>query len=247
MIRKFTLVLVVAFFATCSFASEYAVMRNGFALKHERREVLGEITRLYMSASNPSSFVDVPSADIVSFGKDEIVIAPEVPKQVPLPALTIDQSIAQAGEKHHIDPDFINSVVRAESGFRPRAVSPKGAQGLMQLMPKTAAGLGVKDSFNSNENVEAGTRYLRQLLEQFDYDAVKALAAYNAGPDRVTHYHGMPPYSETRSYVARIVRDYNKKKAADDRLAAKQSLSGAKTTRSQKKAALVADTATIQR
>ena len=194
--------LVVAFFATCSFASEYAVMRNGFALKHERREVLGEITRLYLTAANPSSFVDVPSADIVSFEKDEIVIAPEEPKAAPLPALTIDQSIAQAGEKHHIDPDFINSVVRAESGFHPRAVSHKGAQGLMQLMPKTAAGLGVKDSFDSNENVEAGTRYLRQLLEQFNYDAVKALAAYNAGPERVTQYHGVPPYRETRAYVA---------------------------------------------
>src|SRR3954462_5535983 len=247
MFRRSIFVLVVAVIATSGFASEYAVMRNGFALKHERREVVGEMTRLYLTSSNPSSFVDVPSADIVSFEKDEIVIAPEEAKPAPPPILTIDQSIVQAGEKHHIDPDFINSVVRAESGFRPRAISPKGAQGLMQLMPKTAAGLGVKDSFDSNENVEAGTRYLRQLLEQFNYDAVKALAAYNAGPERVTQYHGVPPYRETRAYVARIVRDYNKKKAADDRLAAKQSLSGPKTTRSQKKAALVADTATIQR
>src|SRR4051812_2509837 len=217
MFRRSIFVLVVAVIATSGFASEYAVMRNGFALKHERREVVGEITRLYLTDSNPSSFVDVPSADIVSFEKDEVVIVPNEPKASPPPLLTMDQSIAQAGEKHHIDPDFINSVVRAESGFRPRAVSPKGAQGLMQLMPKTAAGLGVRDSFDSNENVDGGTRYLRQLLEQFDYDAVKALAAYNAGPDRVTHYHGVPPYRETRAYVARIVRDYNKKKAADDR------------------------------
>src|SRR3954470_79795 len=102
MIRRSIFVLAVAFLASYGFASEYAVMRNGFALKHERREVVGEITRLYMSASNPSSFVDVPSADIVSFEKDEIAIAPEAPKQAPLPALTIDQSISQAGEKHHI-------------------------------------------------------------------------------------------------------------------------------------------------
>src|SRR5438477_60740 len=84
------------------------------------------------------------------------------------------------------------------------------------VMRNTAAYPGVKDSFDSTENVEAGTRYLRQLLEQFNYDAVKALAAYNAGPDRVTHYRGVPPYDETRNYVARIVRDYNRKKAADD-------------------------------
>ena len=239
MIHKSIFVLAIACLATCGSASEYAVMRNGFSLKHERHEVVGEITRLYLTASNPSSFVDVPSADIERFEKDEVVIAPEEPKVAPPPVLTVDQSIMQAGEKHHIDPDFISSVVRAESSFHPRAVSPKGARGLMQLMPKTAADLGVKDSFDSNENIEAGTRYLRQLLEQFDYDAVKALAAYNAGPDRVTHYRGVPPYSETRNYVARIVRDYNRKKAADDKLAAKP-LQPAKV-RSRKKAPLVAD------
>jgi len=237
------LATIVAMMATPCFASEYAVMRNGFSLKHERREVLGENTRLYLTATGSGSFVDVPTSDIERFEKDEIVIAPEAPKVAP-PVLTIDQSISQAGEKHHIDPDFITSVVRAESGFHPRAVSPKGARGLMQLMPKTAAGLGVKDSFDSNENVEAGTRYLRQLLEQFDYDAVKALAAYNAGPDRVAHYRGVPPYNETRSYVARIVRDYNRKKAVDDKLAGKS----AQPTKAhaRKKAALVADSAPVQ-
>jgi soluble lytic murein transglycosylase-like protein len=245
--RKLKLVVAAAALALTSLcsASEYAVMRNGFALKHEKREVIGDITRLYLTASSSSSFVDVTTTDIERFEKDEIVIAPEVPKAIPSPELTIDQSISAAGEKHHIDPDFITSVVRAESGFRPRAVSLKGARGLMQLMPKTAAGLGVKDSFDGHENIEAGTRYLRQLLEQFDYDAVKALAAYNAGPDRVTRYHGIPPYSETRSYVARIVRDYNRKKAADERLAAKHA-SPTKVAPSRKKPALVADGAAAQ-
>jgi len=233
----------VLILAALSCASDYAVMRNGFALKHERREVIGEITRLYLNTETTSSFVDVPTADIERFEKDEVVIAPEVPKPVPPPALTIDQSISQAGEKHHIDPDFITSVVRAESGFHPRAVSSKGARGLMQLMPQTAAGLGVKDAFDTNENVQAGTQYLRQLLEKFDYDAVKALAAYNAGPNRVTQYHGVPPYSETRGYVNRIVRDYNRKKAADDKLA-KQT---AKASTSRKKTALVAASAPVQR
>ena len=242
--RRTIFVFAIALLATCCSASEYAVMRNGFALKHERREVVGDITRLYLTSASTSSFVDVPSADIERFEKDEIVIAPEEPKAAPAPVLTIDQSISQAGEKHHIDPDFITSVVRAESGFRTRAISPKGARGLMQLMPKTAADLGVKDSFDSNENVEAGTRYLRQLLEQFNYDAVKALAAYNAGPDRVAQYHGVPPYSETRSYVARIVRDYKRKKAADDKLAAKPAEPA--KAKSRKKAALVADSAPSQ-
>jgi soluble lytic murein transglycosylase-like protein len=243
--HKLVVAIVGLLLTTFCSASEYAVMRNGFALKHERREVVGEITRLYLTSENPSSFVDVPSSNIERFEKDEVVIAPELPEKTAPAVLTIDQSISQAGEKHHIDPDFITSVVRAESGFRPRAISPKGARGLMQLMPKTAAGLGVKDSFDGNENVEAGTRYLRQLLEQFNYDAVKALAAYNAGPDRVAQYHGVPPYSETRNYVARIVRDYNRKKSADDRLAAKQA-APAKVAHPRKKAPLVADSAPSQ-
>ena len=99
-------------------------------------------------------------------------------------------------------------------GFNVRAVSPKGAQGLMQLMPRTATELGVRNVFDPQANVEGGTRYLRELLERYNFDLVKALAAYNAGTHRVEQYGGVPPYYETKAYVARIVRDYNKKLAA---------------------------------
>jgi soluble lytic murein transglycosylase-like protein len=108
----------------------------------------------------------------------------------------------------------VNSVIRAESGFNVRAVSPKGAQGLMQLMPRTASELGVQNTFDARDNVEGGARYLRELLERYDFDLIKALAAYNAGPQRVEQYGGVPPYHETKAYVARIVRDFNKKKLA---------------------------------
>src|SRR5256885_15257386 len=182
--RNLVVAIVGLMLTTLCSASEYAVMRNGFALKHERHELVGEITRLYLTNENSSSFVDVPSSNIERFEKDEVVIAPEVPKRIAPPLLTIDQSISQAGEKNHIDPDFITSVVRAESGFHPRAISPKGARGLMQLMPKTAAGLGAQDSFDGNENVEAGTRYLRQPVEQFNYYAGETLGAFKAGPGR---------------------------------------------------------------
>ena len=121
-----------------------------------------------------------------------------------------------AGQRHQIDPDFINSVIRAESGFNNRAVSKKGAQGLMQLMPQTASHLGVANSFDPNSNVEGGTKYLRELLEKYNYDVPKALAAYNAGPHRVDQYHGVPPYFETQAYVARIIRDFNRKKLAEN-------------------------------
>ena len=129
-------------------------------------------------------------------------------------------------DRHHLDPDFISSVIHAESGFNPRAVSPKGAQGLMQLMPGTASKLGVSNAFDPSANVEGGTRYLSELLERYNFDVIKALAAYNAGPQRVQQYGGVPPYYETRAYVARIVRDYNRKKIAERKAAA----AAAKTT-----------------
>jgi soluble lytic murein transglycosylase-like protein len=110
-------------------------------------------------------------------------------------------------------------VIRAESGFKVHAVSPKGAQGLMQLMPQTASKLGVPNAFDPQANVDGGTRYLRELLEKYNFDLVKALAAYNAGPHRVDQYHGVPPYRETRHYVASIVRDFNRKKLAQQKAA----------------------------
>ncbi|MGH9571266.1 MAG: lytic transglycosylase domain-containing protein, partial [Candidatus Angelobacter sp.] len=113
-----------------------------------------------------------------------------------------------------LDPDFVSSVIKAESNFKPHAVSRKGAKGLMQLMPQTAAQLGVKDPFDPRANVEAGTAFLSDLLDQYHDDPIKALAAYNAGAHRVHQYHGVPPFRETRAYVANIVRDFNARKRA---------------------------------
>ena len=105
-------------------------------------------------------------------------------------------------------------MIHAESANNPRAVSRKGARGLMQLMPATASSLGVKNSFDPADNVDGGVRYLRELLLQYNGDAAKALAAYNAGPQRVQQYKGVPPYRETHAYVARVINDYNRKKLA---------------------------------
>jgi soluble lytic murein transglycosylase-like protein len=219
-------------------AADSAVLRNGFAIRHERRQVIGTITRLYTTTDN-SSFVDIPTAEIDHFealpvetvplqaGKDDPIshlhLRP-APRDVE-PAVDLNEVVKTASWTYHLDPDLVNSVIRAESGFNVRAVSPKGAQGLMQLMPRTASQLGVQNVFNPQANVEGGTRYLRELLERYDFDLVKALAAYNAGPQRVEQYGGVPPYYETKAYVARIVRDYNKKLAAKNaaRPAAKKS------------------------
>lgn len=190
-------------------ASELAVLQNGFSIRHERREVVGPDTRLFLSENG--GYIDVPTAEIARFEEDLSRPAATAPVATP----SLDEVIGNASQRHRLDPALIQSVIHAESGFNTRAVSSKGAQGLMQLMPQTAAQLGVANSFDPQANVEGGSRYLRELLERYNFDLVKALAAYNAGPGRVEKYRGVPPYYETRAYVARIIREYNRKKAAE--------------------------------
>jgi Transglycosylase SLT domain len=233
-------IVTLAVAAFPCFAGEVAVLKNGFAIKHERREIVGDLTRLYVSADG-SSFVDVPTADIEHFEA-----APEEPVEEPpsadntrgvgakpvssgrpaafsaRPVTDLSQVVNEASGRYRLDPDLVNSVIKVESGFNVRAVSPKGAQGLMQLMPGTASQLGVPNAFDPQANVDGGTRYLRELLERYNFDLVKALAAYNAGPQRVEQFGGVPPYYETQAYVARIVKDFNKKKIAQGKASAPQ-------------------------
>src|SRR5580704_5446699 len=218
-------ILLIAATALPCPAADTAVLRNGFSIRHERRKVIGTITRLYVDGDD-TSFVDVPTVEIDHFESAPAeATAPEPGKndsasraQMQTPSKSIQSDLNEvvraASGTYRLDPDLVNSVIRAESGFNVRAVSPKGAQGLMQLMPGTASALGVQNAFDARDNVEGGARYLRELLERYDFDLIKALAAYNAGPQRVEQYGGVPPYHETKAYVARIVRDFNKKKLA---------------------------------
>ena len=237
--RRLGLVAILAMAAVPCFASEVAVLKNGFSIQHERRVVIGDVTRLYVKADK-SSFVDVPTSEI-----DHYEAAPDLPASAAVPAVSrtarvtapnavqnakpgtlsfparpvadLNQVVNDASDRYRLDPDLVTSVIKAESAFNTRAVSPKGAQGLMQLMPGTASQLGVPNAFDPQENVEGGTKYLRELLERYNFDLVKALAAYNAGPERVERFGGVPPYYETRVYVARIVKDFNKKKVAQQK------------------------------
>lgn len=206
-----------------AFGDEIAVLRNGFSIRHQRREQIGDITRLYTA----EGYVDIATDQIASFEAEETPlpqpqqvqqtapVASANPAPQPVAVSTqpaLDEVVREASARRQLDPDFVNSVIKAESNFYPRAVSPKGAMGLMQLMPGTAAKLGVNDPFDPTANVEAGTTYLSQLLDLYNNDPIRALAAYNAGPQRVEQYHGVPPYRETKLYIARIVRDFNAKK-----------------------------------
>jgi Transglycosylase SLT domain len=214
---KLSLVLVMLVMAGVStFCAEVAVLRNGATIRHERREVIDQMARLYLSDA-PDNYVDIPRDQIVRFEPAEEPLAPppqmqtQIQAQISAPArpATIGDMVSAASTRNRVDPDLVISVIHAESNFDPRAVSSKGAQGLMQLMPKTAASLGVANPMDPAANVEGGTRYLSELLALYNNDIIKALAAYNAGPERVDQYHGLPPYRETINYVSRIVRDFN--------------------------------------
>jgi soluble lytic murein transglycosylase-like protein len=124
------------------------------------------------------------------------------------------QMLASAGEQHDLNADLLASVVRAESAGDPHAVSRAGAEGLMQLMPGTAAKLGVDDAFAPGQNIRGGTAYLDSLLKRYHENLALALAAYNAGPAAVDRWHGIPPYPETRLYVARVIHEFNRRVAA---------------------------------
>jgi soluble lytic murein transglycosylase-like protein len=136
----------------------------------------------------------------------------------PVRTVSLEEIVTSASNRYGIDPDIVLSLIHAESAFDPNAISPKGAQGLMQLMPQTATSMGVENPMDAAANVEGGTRYLRELLTLYHEDLTKALAAYNAGPARIQEYNGVPPYPETIAYINRVVRDLYQRKIARARL-----------------------------
>jgi soluble lytic murein transglycosylase-like protein len=211
--------------ATGAQARDNAVLRSGFSISHDHRQVLGATTRLFLNESE-REFVDISSTEIEHFEIDDTPVPPSrsEPSIGAKRSPDLNEIVATAARNNQLDADFVHSVIRAESNGNSRAVSRKGALGLMQLMPKTATALGVKNSLDASENVGAGSRYLRELLARYHNDPVRALAAYNAGAGRVNQYGGVPPYRETRAYIAAIIRDFNRRKAD----AARAALSGKK-------------------
>ena len=187
--------------------ADYVVLRNGSRLNVTGYEILGDKFRLHLQGG----VADVPIEDIAAIEPEETF----EPNIDPLSENTPFQKlILAAATRYHLDPDLIHSVIAIESNFNPKAVSPKNARGLMQLMPRTAELMGVKNAFDPEQNINGGTRYLRGLLDKYRNNLTLALAAYNAGPDSVDKYgHHVPPYLETMKYVQRIAKTYAKLKA----------------------------------
>lgn len=194
------------FAAAPSLRAEYVVLRSGQRLHVTSYQLLGEKYRLQLTGGA----VIVPVEEVVSI-EPEDVFAP-LPPQPPVEA-PIHEIVKAAAARYSVDADLITSVIAAESNFDPKAVSKKNARGLMQLLPETAARFGVQNIFDPQENIDAGTHYLRDLLQRYDNDLVLALAAYNAGPEKVLQFGRVPPYPETASYIRRVKRAYAKSKA----------------------------------
>ena len=206
--------------AVCAPAAEYAVLTSGARMRVDRHEFNGAKVKLFIGDST----AEMNAADVQRYEPEDYIapappppaVKPETqipPVAPPAPARTPQQLADQAADEYGLPRWLVRSVMHTESGFQPNAVSPKGAIGLMQLMPGTAQALGV-DPTDPLQNVEAGARYLRDLLVKYDGALWHALAAYNAGPGAVDKYNGVPPYSETRRYVSRIDQDRKKADAA---------------------------------
>ena len=203
-------------------AVEHVTLKNGFELDCVRREVVGDKVRLYLTGkgAGDSNYLEVAADSVVRVEMLADVPEPVAAVKMPSPVKMMTaptkeemhEMLAHAGEKHNIDEDLLASVVRAESGGQVRAVSRTGARGLMQLMPGTATAMGVDDAFKADQNISGGTAYLDWLLTRYHDNLALALAAYNAGPGAVDKYHGVPPYRETREYVARVIREFNRRK-----------------------------------
>jgi soluble lytic murein transglycosylase-like protein len=197
-------VLAGLLFTCAAFAGEFAVLSTGFELKIDRHEHLGDTVRLYANGG----VTEIPAALVVEF----VTAASPRREAAAAPAAqpTAKELVNRAAERWGLPAGLVHSVVRAESGYQQTAVSPKGAIGVMQLMPGTARELGA-DPHDPEQNVDAGTRYLRELLLKYqddDHQLRKAVAAYNAGPGAVDKYRGVPPYRETMQYVERVLKQY---------------------------------------
>ena len=205
-LKRAALLLSLVVLAAPTLRAEYVVLRSGQRLRVTGYQLLGDKYRLQMAGG----VVEIAAEDVVAIEPEDSF--------TPLPAKAIvkppyRELVEAAAARYNVDADLITSVIAVESNFDPKALSRKNARGLMQLLPETAARLGVQDIYDPQENIDAGTRYLRELLEKYNNNLTLALAAYNAGPDRVEQYRRVPPFPETLSYVRRVKRSYDKSKS----------------------------------
>ena len=192
-------IVAVAALAPCARA-DYIVLQSGQRLHVTAYERAGDTLRLTMSGGT----MEIPADELVRVEPEDTFL----PVKVKLLDVPYADFISSSARSHGVAPELVASVIAVESNFNPNAVSWRNARGLMQLMPQTAVRFGVTKIFDPQQNIEAGTRYLKELLTRYRGDLTLALAAYNAGPDRVGFYRSVPPFRETRDYVRRVTEKF---------------------------------------
>jgi soluble lytic murein transglycosylase-like protein len=197
--RRLLLLAAIVLALPAAARADIAVLSNGTTLKvGAHRQEADQV----VLALKDGGEVTLPASEIRGLVPDEVI------EEVASASASGDlrELAAASARRHGLDPELVLAVVAVESGFQPQAVSRKGAQGLMQLMPATAKELGVKDALDPAENLDGGSRYLKDLIALYGGDVKKALAAYNAGPGAVARHGGIPPYKETRRYVREVLK-----------------------------------------
>ncbi len=198
-------------------AAEIITLSNGFTMRCNHHSQVDGRVRIFLG-SGEDSYIELRPQEIATI--TAVADSPVTSDHEPAPHSQADtkltpadlrQMLSTAGQAHNVNVDLLASIVKAESGGNPHAVSHAGAKGLMQLMPQTASEHGVRDSFRPGDNIRGGTAYMDELLTRYNNNLALALAAYNAGPAAVDKYHGIPPYRETRAYVARVIHEFNRR------------------------------------
>jgi soluble lytic murein transglycosylase-like protein len=202
--RRLALTICALLAPAAGARGEIALLSSGLTLKLDAHRVEDQTVVLVLKGGGE---LGVPRSVVRGFVPDEVLDEVAAPAGGNMRQLAVD-----AARRHGLDPELVLAVVAVESAFRPEAVSPKGAQGLMQLMPTTAAALGVGDALDPAQNLDGGVRYLGSLLTLYGGDLRRALAAYNAGEGAVARHGGIPPYRETRAYVKSVLRRYRAEK-----------------------------------
>lgn len=182
--------------------ADYIVLQSGERIHVTGYERVGDTLRLTMAGGT----LEIPANSLVRVDPEDTFL----PVKVKLLDVPYANFIADSARAHGVAPELVASVIAVESNFNPKAVSWRSACGLMQLLPQTAKRFGVANIFDPQQNIEGGTKYLKELLMRYHDDLALTLAAYNAGPDRVEQYRSVPPYRETRDYVRRVTEKFRK-------------------------------------
>ncbi len=182
--------------------ADYIVLQSGQRIHVTGYERVGDMLRLTMAGGT----LEIPADALVRVDPEDTFL----PVKVKLLDVPYANFIADSARAHGVAPELVASVIAVESNFNPKAVSWRSACGLMQLLPQTAKRFGVANIFDPQQNIEGGTKYLKELLVRYHDDLALTLAAYNAGPDRVEQYRSVPPYRETRDYVRRVTEKFRK-------------------------------------